>query len=116
MEVAVVWIGQDCRLLLSVGKVGDEEVFRVKRAGNFALLVLQWALVCYGIYLIAVTLRVYYYGADLIDQSGSVFVKPLFFSPMTEQEMLRGVAKGLVSAGFGCALFYLRRGRLPRSK
>ena len=88
----------------------------MRRAGEIALLVAQWVLLAFGIYLIAATLRVYFYGADLIDQTGTGLVKPLFYSPMTDWEMSMGVGRGFIAVGLAGTLFYLRRVYLSRQQ
>lgn len=89
-------------------------VFRVRRVGDIALLLVQWALVLLGLFLIVTAIQLYVIETNWVSQQprpspgADTYVLP------TRQRMVGGVTMGLVAVGLGAALFYLRRLYLSR--
>ena len=89
-------------------------VFRVRRVGDIALLVLQWSVVLCGLYLLLNTAHLYALGmlsdGDLPLPGSDTYVIPVY------QRLVQSLATGLATIGGGAALFYLRRVYLSRRK
>ena len=90
-------------------------VFRVRRARDIALLVVQWALVLCGFYLLLIAGHLYAMGmlsdgSEPVIAVGSYFVVPVF------QRLVQALVHGLLALGLGASLFYLRRLYLSRPK
>lgn len=87
-------------------------VFRVRPAGDIALLVVQWALMLCGAYLILNAAHLYALGmlsdGDLPLPGADTFVIPVY------QRLVQSLTTGLVAIGVGALLFYLRHLYLSR--
>ena len=88
-------------------------VFRVRLIGDFALLVVQWALVLAGLYLLLIAGHLYATGmlsdgSDPAIALGDYFVVPVY------QRLVQALVHGLGALGLGAGLFYLRRLSLGR--
>lgn len=97
----------------AVGRVSSGgAVFRVRRAGDIALLVVQWALVLCGLYLILNTAHLFALAAlsdgDLPLPGTDYYVVPVY------QRLVQSLTSGLIAFGLGAGLFYLRRIYLAR--
>jgi hypothetical protein len=88
-------------------------VFRVRRIGDIALLVVQWGLVACGLYLMLDSVHLFALGAlsdgDLPLPGTDYFVIPVY------QRLVQSLTSGLIALGLGAGLFYLRRIYLARS-
>jgi hypothetical protein len=85
-------------------------VFRVRRVGDIALLVVQWALVVFGLYLLIVAAHLTVMGM-LSDDGlpvGDYFIVPIF------QRLAQALVHGFGALGLAALLFYLRRIHLSR--
>jgi hypothetical protein len=86
----------------------------MRRAGDVALLVLQWALVVIGLYVLVISLRLYQFELRWLASLPPPKPGADSFSPPIFQRMMQGVTTGLIAVGLGAALFYLRRLYLSR--
>ncbi len=81
-------------------------VFRVRRVGDIALLVVQWALILCGIYLLLNSAHLYALGVlsdeDLPLPGTDEFSIPVY------QRLVQSLASGFIALGVGAVLFYLR--------
>lgn len=78
-------------------------------ASRFVLIVLQWLLVLWGLFLIVIALNTYMYEISYFSALPQATPDQASYSPPTFQRMLSGVVTGMVSVGIGAVLFYLRR-------
>jgi hypothetical protein len=81
----------------------------VRRAGEIALVVLQWLLMLWGVALIALSLLEYNAQAEM--QQGllvSGFESSLNAPPI-HRRLVQGVTFGLAATGLGVTIFHLRR-------
>lgn len=78
-------------------------------ASRFVLIVLQWLLVLWGLFLILIALNTYVYEIGYFSARPQATPDQSSYSPPTFQRMLSGVVTGMVSVGIGAVLFYLRR-------
>ena len=76
---------------------------------NFALIALQWLLIIWGLFLIAVALHRYSFETRYFASLSEALPGEANFSPPVVQRMLTSVVTGLVAVGLGAALFYLHR-------
>jgi hypothetical protein len=84
----------------------------VRRVGDIALLVVQWALVAFGLYLLVVAAHLGVMGI-LADEGlpvGDHFIVPVY------QRLAQALLHGIGALGLGALLFYLRRLYLSRSQ
>ena len=88
-------------------------VFRVRRAGDIALLVVQWALVLAGLYLLLIAGHLYAMGM-LSDGSDPAIAVGDYLVIPTYQRLVQALVHGLGALGLGAGLFYLRRLALRR--
>jgi hypothetical protein len=89
----------------------------VRRVGDLALLVVQWALVFQGLYLILVA--VHLYSLDNNWFAAKPAIKPLgdtYYIRPSWQRLVEGLTIGFSAIGLAGALFYLRRLYLSRRK
>jgi ABC-type Fe3+ transport system permease subunit len=89
-------------------------VFRVRRFGDLALLLVQWALVLFGLFLVLTALNVYAMETTWASHRPKPLLGQDYFIPPTWQRMIGGVTTGLIAMGLGAVLFYLRRLYLAR--
>lgn len=75
----------------------------------FALIALQWFLIIWGLFLIAVALHRYSFETHYFASLPEALAGEASYSPPVVQRMLTSVVTGLVAMGLGAALFYLRR-------
>ncbi len=85
----------------------------MKRAADALLLVLQWALVLFGVYLLVIAAHLYSMGFldegdALTIKAGDTYVVPIY------QRLAQAISSGLLALGVGGILFYLRRLYLAR--
>lgn len=85
-------------------------VFRVRRVGDVALLVVQWALVVHGLYLILVALHLYSLDSNWFAAKPAIkAVGDTYYIRPSWQRLVEGLTIGLMAIGLAGALFYLRR-------
>ena len=85
-------------------------VFRVRRAGDIALLVVQWVLVLLGVYVLAINIYFYLTVPDWIYPKPSPSSAENIFRVDARSTLLvQGLTVGLFAIGLGGVLFYLRR-------
>jgi hypothetical protein len=86
----------------------------MRALGNHLLHALQWVLILNG--LLAVVFALYTYSLETAYLGALRPAGPAedLYIPMTRSRMTTGVAMGLISAGLGAVLFYLRRLYLAR--
>ena len=92
------------------GVCAGRAVFRVRRFGNAALLVVQWALVLLGFYVILVAIHLYALDSNWFAARPAIEpVGDTYYIRPSWQRLVEGLAIGLMAIGLGGALFYLRR-------
>ena len=89
-------------------------VFRVRRVGDIALLVVQWLLVPWGVALILISLVDYRFQAELRQGLSVSGLESDLYGPPIQLRLVQGVTTGLVAMGLSAVLFYLRRLYLSR--
>ena len=92
-------------------------VFRVRRVGDIALLIVQWALVLLGLYLILVALHLYY--LDCGWSAAEPAIKPVgdtYYIRPSWHRLVDEMTTAFVVLGQAALLFYLRRIFLARHK
>jgi hypothetical protein len=86
----------------------------VRRVGDTALLVVQWALVLQGLALILIAVQGYSFDAGLLPaQPESLPGQDTYRIPIY-QRLIQGTTTGVVALGLGGLLFYFRRLYLSR--
>jgi hypothetical protein len=84
----------------------------MRRVGDIALLLVQWALVLCGLYLLLNSAHLYALGmlsdADLPLPGADTYTIPVY------QRLVQSLTTGFVATGLGVGLFYLRRLYLSR--
>jgi hypothetical protein len=87
----------------------------VRRAGDIALLVLQWALVLLGVYGLSVSSYLYLTAPDEVYPTlRSTPAEDVFMIDPRFMILVQGVTFSLTALGVGGILFYLRRLYLSR--
>jgi hypothetical protein len=81
----------------------------VRRFGDIALLVVQWALVLLGLYLMALALHLRAMETDWANMQDSPLLGEDFYILPGWQRFVMGMTMGVISFGLGALLFYLRR-------
>jgi len=76
---------------------------------NAALILLQWALIVWGFFLIVIALNTYTLEVAYISNLPAVPEGQDSYTPPTFQRMLTGFVTGLIAVGIGAVLYYLRR-------
>ncbi len=76
---------------------------------DIALLVVQWALVLLGLYLMALALYLRMIEIDWADMRDSPLSGEDFYILPSWQRFLLGMTTGTIALGLGAMLFYLRR-------
>jgi hypothetical protein len=80
----------------------------MRRAGDIALLGVQWALVLAGLYLLLIAAHLYATGM-LSDGSAAAIAFGDYFVVPVYQRLVQALVHGLGALGLGAGLFYLRR-------
>lgn len=75
----------------------------------WALIILQWLLVLWGLLLILIALNTYAYDASFFSSLPVAKPGQDSYNPPVFQRMVTGVVSGLIAVGIGAVLFYLRR-------
>ena len=97
------------------GLSAGAEVFRVRRVGDIALLVVQWALVLSGLGGLAFSTYLYLAVPYLVYPTAqSSAGENVFQIDMRFTVLVQGITFSLVSIGLGALLFYLRHIYLSR--
>jgi hypothetical protein len=81
---------------------------------NVLLLLLQVALVAWGVFLVLVALVNYRQEVQIVAAMPHALPGQDSFRPPTFQRLATGVTTGLIAMGLGAVLFYLRRLYLAR--
>ena len=89
-------------------------VFRVRRAGDIALLVVQWVLVLQGLALILIAAQVYSFDSTILQSPPEALAGQDTYRIPIYQRLVQGTTTGFIALGLGCLLFYLRRLYLSR--
>ncbi len=84
------------------------------RITNIGLLVLQWLLVLWGVFLIVSALHFYRIEVSYFSGLPTAEAGGDYYRPPTRLRMMTGVGMGLIMLGLGALLFYLRRLYLAR--
>jgi hypothetical protein len=81
----------------------------MKRFGDILLLVVQWALILLGLFLLLVALQLYSIEADWAGTRPKPTPGQDYYILPSFQRLVQGVTTSLIAMGLGGALFYLRR-------
>lgn len=86
----------------------------MRRAGDVALLVVQWALILFGLYLLVLSFHLRMIEVDWSNMRDSPLPGEDFYILPSWQRFVVGVTTGTIAIGLGALLFYLRRLYLSR--
>ncbi len=81
----------------------------MRRFGDIALLVLQWALVIFGLFLFLSAVHLYFLEMIWARQQPAPLPGQDVFVLPTRQRLIGGITIGLIAMGLGGVLFYLRQ-------
>jgi hypothetical protein len=86
----------------------------VRRAGEIALLIVQWVLILQGVALILIALQGYSFDAELLQSRPEPIPGQDSYRLPILQRLVQGMTTGSIALGLGAMLFYLRRLYLSR--
>ena len=88
----------------------------MRRFGDLALLLLQWAVVLMGLYLLVLALHLYAIETEWAGNHPKPMPGQDTYVLPSWQRLVQGMTTGFIAIGLGAVLFYLRRLYLSRQQ
>lgn len=86
----------------------------MRRVGDIALLVLQWALALHGLLLILIAIQGYSFDSVLLESQPEPLPGQDSYRIPIYQRLVQGMTTAIIALGLGGLLFYVRRLYLSR--